>query len=754
MNLGVARASEPASAGEIADAAGGTCGPTCGHDHGGGARSPFMVAMMTAAARTSDPAAAMARLMDHARYSTTCYGSDADPEAIANDMTRFALRPVNLGPVGTIIPKFFSSGTVWNGNVAVGQTATRSAGQAARATLTYSFPDDGPTWGTSTSGFTPAPNALNAAITALFGASAQDRGRELCRQALASWRRSAGIDYTEVSDDESNFSNSTLKSGTRGDIRIGGIPLGRTTTVLAYNQFPSSGGDMVINTSYMTGTTQLASFSNGYRYWRNVVAHEHGHGLGYQHVIPCSGTFLMEPQISTNFNMVTIDERRGAGRNYGDRLSGNNAPVRAVDIGNLTSPAFRSVRLLDLSTNGPTGTNSSNQDWFRFTVSSSQRVIISATPTGGSYLNDPQTSNCIDPASPTTINATNIGDLALRVYTSNGQTLLFEAALNGVGVAETIDQTFDPGTYTIQVIDVTPGTSSNATVQLYDLAALVPGFTSEPQAIAGINKRIAANTTCYFIGDVNSRATNPGGSISAYAWDLDANGTFESNSAQPTRTYPSNGVFPVTLRVTDNQGRIATDTINVTVFGATTSINSVTPANAALGVTVPVVILGANLMGVTNASQVNFGPGITVSGTPAVSQLGTRIDGLSITTSPSATLGTRDVTITNSDGLGASGTGFGEFTIDPPPATSLCVGDIAYDTGVPLPPFGLDPGAVNNGLTEGDYNLFFSSYFDALLVCDIADDGGFAPARPGEANNGVTEADYNVFFSVYFNGCP
>jgi hypothetical protein len=80
--------------------------------------------------------------------------------------------------------------------------------------------------------------------------------------------------------------------------------------------------------------------------------------------------------------------------------------------------------------------------------------------------------------------------------------------------------------------------------------------------------------------------------------------------------------------------------------------------------------------------------------------------------------------------------------------------DIAYDDGTPLPPIGVS-GGVNNGVTEGDYNLFFANFFDALSVCDIANDDG-SPLPPFGAlavNNGVTEADYNLFFSIFFDGC-
>ncbi|MBX9737732.1 MAG: hypothetical protein K2X32_12485 [Phycisphaerales bacterium] len=80
--------------------------------------------------------------------------------------------------------------------------------------------------------------------------------------------------------------------------------------------------------------------------------------------------------------------------------------------------------------------------------------------------------------------------------------------------------------------------------------------------------------------------------------------------------------------------------------------------------------------------------------------------------------------------------------------------DIANDDGSPLPPIGVS-GGVNNGVTEGDYNLFFANFFDTLPVCDIANDDGtpLPPFGVLAVNNGVTEADYNLFFSIFFGGC-
>ncbi|MBX9736501.1 MAG: hypothetical protein K2X32_06195 [Phycisphaerales bacterium] len=93
-------------------------------------------------------------------------------------------------------------------------------------------------------------------------------------------------------------------------------------------------------------------------------------------------------------------------------------------------------------------------------------------------------------------------------------------------------------------------------------------------------------------------------------------------------------------------------------------------------------------------------------------------------------------------------------TVNAPVQTRCNPADIAFDDGSPLPPIGV-PGSVNNGVTEGDYNLFFATFFDAGAACDIANDDS-SPLPPFGAlatNNGVTEGDYNLFFAIFFDGC-
>src|SRR5690606_9232698 len=108
-----------------------------------------------------------------------------------------------------------------------------------------------------------------------------------------------------------------------------------------------------------------------------------------------------------------------------------------------------------------------------------------------------------------------------------------------------------------------------------------------PMAIAGIDKRCAANVNCFFMGNINSRPLEPGSSIVSYAWDTDGDGVFEFTQPQPVRQYVSNGVYPVTLRVTDSGGRSDTDTIFVTVYGAVTLVQSMTPTEGPVGGIVP-----------------------------------------------------------------------------------------------------------------------------------------------------------------------
>lgn len=634
------------------------------------ARSALEVAIDELSSRAAEPERERGRLLWQIANGMACYPSNMTAKQWEQVFQQTQFLPPTQGGVINPHDRFFPDAFVWLGDGGQG-----TSGTSRRAMLTYSFPADGTQWGVSCSGVASMPSTLDAALTAQFGSL--DRGREFVRSAIAGWRRYAGVTYTEVADDGSAQDLLTARQTTRGDIRIGGIALGTGGgSFLANNTFPSnlgftgcSGGDMLINTSYFTSGF-FGSTAGNFLYFRNTVAHEHGHGLGMKHSVPCNQTKLMEPQINNLINLLTLDEIRAAGGNYGDRFSGNQNAIFPQDFGNLTTPALRSVIERELAING-TVVNYDSQtfqqhDWFRFTLSSSQTVSITVTPTGSTYQNGVQFSGCTSVDPLVDVNALQAGNLALQLLTS-GQTVLQESSAGALGVAETVSTTLNAGTYLVRVWDVGGAPAQNQKVQTYDLEVRVGSSLAPPRAIAGLNKRVRANTTCQFIGNHNSYANEAGATIPTanYAWDLDGNGLFESvNNSQPTQTYLSNGVYPVSLRVTDSLGTSATDTIQVTVFGATTSVSTVTPNTGSIGTTLGITIAGANFKGVTSASQVQVsGAGVSVTGTPSVNPLGTTITGLSLVISPAASGGLRNIIISNSDGAGASGTGIGLFTV-------------------------------------------------------------------------------------------
>jgi hypothetical protein len=593
-----------------------------------------------------------------ARGMAMCFVANPTDEQLAYIMEHFqALPPLAQG----LDPRFFSTSPVWTGNGSQG-----SSGRAAKANLSFSFPSDGPLWGSPAN----TPNNLSATFTTVFGTGNIDKGREYIRQALASWRRFDGLTYTEVADNNSAMDGSTTHTTTRGDIRIGCIPQGTSSGVLAYNLFPNNGGDTTLNSDQF-GTGAMGGSGSNYRYLRNVVSHEHGHGLGYYHAVPCDGTKLMEPFANTSFDGTQVDEIRGAGSNYGDKYAGNNSGAAAKDFGNLTTPVLRSVIERSLSTNGASGVNATGEDWFKFTINSTQNVTITATATGGTYTEGQQSSGCT--GTTASVVATQAGNLAVELRNgTNGATIVQSASSAAAGSPETVTaNALAAGTYWVRIVDQGPNAATNQVVQLYDLLVRVGTAKATPYAIAGVHKRVQAGTNCFFMGNINSYAVD-GAGITGYEWDLDGDGvfggTFDSAAAQPIKQYVSNGTYPITLRVTDSNAMKGTDTINLVVFGATAAVNAVSPNLALPSQVVPVTITGVNFRGITSASQVTVsGTSVIVTGTPVVNALGTQITGLVFNVSAGAAGGAFNISVTNSDGSGsASGnaTGVGLFQIN------------------------------------------------------------------------------------------
>jgi hypothetical protein len=152
------------------------------------------------------------------------------------------------------------------------------------------------------------------------------------------WDELSGVRFTfEPRDGGQPIDNTTTPSGSRGvypDVRIGGHSIDGATgaNTLAYNYFPDH-SDMVLDTdnSAFYGNRDRDSIR-----LRNVLMHEAGHGLGFNHVDSTSASFLMEPFISAGFDGPQLDDILAVQRNYGDALEeagGNDTTATATNAG-------------------------------------------------------------------------------------------------------------------------------------------------------------------------------------------------------------------------------------------------------------------------------------------------------------------------------------------------------------------------------------------------------------------------------------
>jgi hypothetical protein len=292
-----------------------------------------------------------------------------------------------------------------------------------------------------------------------------------------------GITYVYEPNDDgaglSNFSRPAGSIGVRADIRIGGhfIDGDSGSNTLAYNFFPDAGGDMIIDTGNLSlyGNTSSNSLN-----LRNVVEHEHGHGLGLSHVCPITQTKLMEPFISRRFRGLQLDDIFSLNRLYGDFFekqnsdrdndSPENAAVLPVVVGGTFERETLSIDDNDdidfyLLEDLPAGTS--------ITVRTSPVI----TPSG--FLEGPQNSDgsC---AAGSNFDFTNIHNLTLAIVSSNGSTILAQADSQPQGAAEEIVAFEVPSTgdYYLRIT----GDSTNST-QLYTLEVDLSGPPETPGSL-------------------------------------------------------------------------------------------------------------------------------------------------------------------------------------------------------------------------------------------------------------------------------
>ncbi|MBK8915954.1 MAG: choice-of-anchor D domain-containing protein [Phycisphaerales bacterium] len=383
---------------------------------GGGSRTSRIQAVVSdlvrnRAALTSDSGAASPACADLAQMSIL-FDADADAGAIADVLEAQPDEQFGM---------FVAQGSRWsatatNGSVSVG----------ARMTLTYSFVPDGTS--INVAGFGQADaNVIHSALDANFPGG-RTAWKAQFRRAFDRWSALTNITFVEVSDDGATFPTSAGALGARGDIRIAMRPLGAP---LAVNFYPQFGGDMVLDSE---DVELLCSATDNFRTLHNTLMHEQGHGLGLAHVMPQSGTKLMEPALNTGFDGPQEDDIRAVQSIYGDAHEPNPAygsegfiggPLREAAAGRIEYV----VRDLAIERAG-------ESDWYAFTAFAMAPIAIHVLPVGSTYDTGPQTA-----ATTTSVNAAAARNMGLRLWrrvsAATGQLqLLAQIDFHGAGTAE------------------------------------------------------------------------------------------------------------------------------------------------------------------------------------------------------------------------------------------------------------------------------------------------------------------------------
>jgi serralysin len=351
-------------------------------------------------------------------------------------------------------------------------TASGSTGsQGDVATITWSFVADG------TSIVSEGSSNLISYMDGLFGVTSGGGNLttrpwfSLFQDSFDRWTELGGIKFVyEPNDNGVQMGGNTAGSlGVRGDIRIGGAHFDGANGTLAYTYLPNN-GDMVIDTGE---TTFYSNSTNNYRQLRNTIMHELGHAFGLLHIESSSDHLLLEPYIDTTFDGPQLDDIRGLHGLYGDALektnngAGNDSYSLATSLGAIADGGSKTI-----GASAATGqaiavdeidfvsiANSSDFDFFSFTVNSPSLLDVSLTPLGGVFTQG------TEGGVQSTFDANARNDLTLSIYGANGTTLLGTANNTAAGLAESLADVSLPaaGQYYVRV------SGSTANVQLYQL---------------------------------------------------------------------------------------------------------------------------------------------------------------------------------------------------------------------------------------------------------------------------------------------
>lgn len=384
----------------------------------------------------------------------------------------------------------------WGGGTASGQP--QGFGMGAPINLTWSIVPDG----TVVGGGGGATSNMIAQLDATFGAGPGGSNYTLrpwfthLQASYERWGQLSGISMSYTSfDDGVNQSNSNPGVlGVRGDMRIGGINVDGPSNVLAYNYFPNY-AEMVIDTSDMALFGQA---SNNFRFLRNVLIHELGHGFGMDHVESNNRNFLMEPFINTSFDGPQMHDVLMIQRGYGDRNEksnaglGNDIAARATGLGSLAqgSPISigndaRGTTVAGTAVDFVSIDDQTDTDWFSFSMAGAGIVDLTLEALGSTYNVGPQNGSQI------AFNTKERSDLNLSLYDSTGTSLLAFSNATGLGGNELIQQALGAGNYLVKIAGLDNADALQIDTQFYALT-LSTNAVPEPASLGLLGLAVAA----------------------------------------------------------------------------------------------------------------------------------------------------------------------------------------------------------------------------------------------------------------------
>lgn len=542
-------------------------------------------------------------------------------------------------------------------------------------------------------------------------------------QVFTRWSQLTGLTFQRVTaagvdwDDGASWGSSG--SSTRGDVRIAMKPLDGVNGVLAYNSFPQN-GDMVIDSGDIA---RWGNSSSDYRNLRNVIAHEHGHGIGISHVCPVANAKLMEPFLSTVFDGPQHDDIRAGQRHYGDPSEPDNTSATAKDLGTIEpgspvtkgpvpSPNVNFGSVLSIDANG-------EQDWMKFTTTGSRSVTVTVTPIGTTYGDNAQNSGCTQTA---TTNSLTIANLAVQLVGTDGATVLAAAEAQAAGVAETISNFNLPtaGTYFVRVYE----TNTPSQCQLYHITVSVTTLSNNAPVLGAIGNKVG-NEENLITFTATATDPDPGQTLTYSLVGAPSGASIHPSTGVftwvPTEAQGP-GAYPLTVRVTDNGSPNLSDTEDITI-----TVNELTK-------TISGVVTLGDFSGDPTTQQVTF----QIRNVGSTSSLETHVvtlgSGGSFAFNLGGTLpaGTYDITAKGSHWLRARRV---SVTISPTGVSgqnfSLTNGDVDGDNEVAIgdyaalsTAFGSEPGDGNwnpNADLNGDGSVDVGDF--AILSANFGDSG-------------------------------